>query len=203
MVGTDDRSVALHPVVLPVPAAQQRLRGREKVAALRARAREALALSAGYAGLRLGPLAKDDNGAPLPSGGVYWSLSHKSACVAAVAALRPVGIDVERIKPVSAGLRRRIAEADEWAMAPAEEQHIFFRFWTAKEAVLKAVGTGLVELSQCRIAQVSAADTLLLHHGGRVFKVRQRWVDTDHLVAVTTDGAAIVWHITRQLQQKD
>lgn len=188
--------VPLHPVILPVPEAHQRLRGREKVAALRERARHALALSARYAGLRLGPLEKDANGAPLPSDGVFWSLSHKSAYVAAVAAQAPVGIDVERIKVVSEGLHRRIAEPEEWALAPWRDLTAFFRFWTAKEAVLKAVGTGLVDLSCCRIARVAAEDCLVLNYDRQAWTVRHRWIGTDHLVALTAPHMHIVWHVT-------
>lgn len=185
----------LHPVILPMPEERQRLQGREKVAALREKARQALALSARHAGLRLGPLEKDANGAPLPSVGVFWSLSHKSAYVAAVAASVPVGIDVERIKAVSEGLHRRIADLDEWALAPRQDLATFFRFWTAKEAVLKAVGKGLVDLSRCRIARVASADCLVLAYDRQVWSVRHRWIDADHLAAVTADHDRIEWHL--------
>ena len=90
-----------------------------------------------------GPLEKDKNGAPLPSKGTYWSLTHKSANVAAVVAPRPVGIDIEVLRPCNPNLYQRIASAEEWDLAATVSDKNFFRYWTAKEAVLKAVGKGL------------------------------------------------------------
>lgn len=191
---SDTHMPTIHPVILPVPPPERLLKGRDKVAALRALARQALALSARYAGLRPGVLEKDANGAPLPSNGVHWSLSHKSACVAAVASLAPVGIDVERIKSVTEGLQQRIAGPMEWALAPQRDLATFFRYWTAKEAVLKAAGKGLVDLSRCRIARLVDRDHTLLDYGRRTWTVMHRWVGEDHLVAVTADDVHIVWH---------
>jgi len=87
---------AIFPVLLPVAADKRNLTGREKVAHLSAFAREALALSAREAGIALGALEKNDAGAPQPSNGYFWSLAHKSAYVAAVAADVAIGIDIER-----------------------------------------------------------------------------------------------------------
>jgi 4'-phosphopantetheinyl transferase len=184
----------LHPVILAVPEARQMLKGRPRVAALRKCARDALALSARYSGMRLGALEKDANGAPLPSNGFFWSLSHKTALVAAVVAPMPVGIDVERFKPVSEGLFQRLADASEWALAPQRDLAAFFRYWTAKEAVLKAVGKGLVDLSLCRIKQVAADDRIVLTYGSQIWSVTHCPIGTDHLVGITAEPAQVIWH---------
>jgi len=185
----------LHPVVLAVPAAERRLKGRPKVQALRRNAREALALSAGYSELPLGPLEKDENGAPLPSNGIYWSLTHKSEFVAAVCSPHPVGIDIERLRPVSRGLEERIATPDEWGMAPAVDQLLFFRFWTAKEAVLKAVGKGLTGLSSCHVRQIVDDDHMLLSYESREWTVAHHRIEQDHLVTITSDRVRLAWHV--------
>ena len=184
----------LHPVILPVPDAAQQLKGRPKVEALRSAAREALAQSAHYSRLKLGPLDKDKNGAPLPSNGIYWSLTHKNAFVAAVCSPSPVGIDIERLRPVSQGLRKRLADPTEWDLAPTIDQAIFFRYWTAKEAVLKAVGMGLTGLSRCRVQRIVDGDHLLLTYDQQPWMVTHYRVRQDHLVAVTSDRVDLVWH---------
>ena len=185
----------LHPVVLAVPADERQLKGRPKVQALRRAAREALALSAGYSDLSLGPLEKDENGAPLQSNGIYWSLTHKSNYVAAVCSPHPVGIDIERLRPVSRGLEERTATPDEWGLATSVDQLLFFRFWTAKEAVLKAVGKGLTGLSSCHVQHIVDDDHLLLVYENRQWTVTHRRIEEDHLVTVTSDRVHLAWHV--------
>jgi len=79
-----------------------------------------------------------------------FNLSHTRGLVAAaVAAQGIVGIDVERIDPAKADF----AMAEEYfapaevrllrGMRAAEQTKGFFRFWTLKEAYVKAIGTGL------------------------------------------------------------
>lgn len=184
----------LHPVIIAVPAADQQLKGRPKVEALRRAARQALALSAEYSGISLGRLEKDENGAPLPSNGIYWSLTHKSAYAAAVCSPDPVGIDIERLRPASRGLEERIASSEEWDLAPALDPLLFFRYWTAKEAVLKAVGKGLTGLSRCRIHRIVDDDHLLLTYRETPWRVTHHRVGQDHLVTITSERVDLVWH---------
>ena len=100
----------IHPVIMAVPEPDRRLKGRHKVTALRRIARKALYQSARYSGFTLGTLEKAENGAPLPSNGIYWSLTHKESYVAAVTAPQPIGIDIEKNRPFTEGLYRRLAE---------------------------------------------------------------------------------------------
>jgi 4'-phosphopantetheinyl transferase len=172
-----------------------RLKGREKVAALRRQAREALDLSARLSAVTLGPLEKDDRGAPLPSNGVHWSLTHKEAFVAAVTAPHRIGIDIEQNKPVQPALYQRLAAEQEWGLAPQITQDLFFRYWTAKEAVLKAVGDGFVGLSQCRIHAIADALHLVVTYKDSIWTVVQYIGAKDHIVAVTADHVEIQWHL--------
>jgi hypothetical protein len=92
------------------------------------------------------------SGAPVvlrPAGEVEVSLSRGPA-MSAVAAGRggPVGVDVERLRPLpAAALARRwfaAAEAEWVERLPADRQAAaFLALWTQKEAVGKALGTGL------------------------------------------------------------
>jgi 4'-phosphopantetheinyl transferase len=187
--------ITLHPVILAVRADDQRLIRRAKVEALRRRAREAAALSAQYGGYVLGALEKDDAGVPLPSNGLYWSLSHKERMVAAVVSPRPVGIDLERLAPMNERMYDRIADAAEWALAPHKIEKLFFRYWTAKEAVLKAVSKGLTRLDRCRVRAIVDDDHLQLQYEQDAWGVTHYWVGNDHLATVTSDHVALQWHL--------
>jgi 4'-phosphopantetheinyl transferase len=185
---------AIHPVIMAVPQPDLELKGREKVAALRRCARKALAHSARCSSVSLGPLKKDDHGAPLPFNGVHWSLTHKESFVAAVTAPHPIGIDIEKVRPFNAALHQRLAGDGEWALAPEVTQTLFFRYWTAKEAVLKAVGKGLVGLSDCRIIAIMDDRHLIVTFQDSKWTVAQYWGTKDHIVAVTADHVEIKWH---------
>jgi len=135
---------AIYPVVWAVPADKQKLSGRAGVDFLRAYARQAVRRSACYAGSPMTRLPVGENGAPLPAGGLCWSLSHKPGCVAGVVAPHPVGIDVETVRPVEMRLINRVLNASERRLAGADPDPAFwfFRCWTAKEVVLKQAGIG-------------------------------------------------------------
>jgi 4'-phosphopantetheinyl transferase len=77
---------------------------------------------------------------------------------------------------------------------PSVTEIAFFRFWTAKEAVLKAIGKGLIGLSDCRIHKIIDDTRLQLICNRSTWMVVQRWIRSDHLVAVTADQVDICWH---------
>ena len=185
----------IHPVVLAVPEPERSLKGRAKVAVLRRIAREALSRSARLSGVTLEALEKADNGAPLPSNGSHWSLTHKAQYAAAVVAPHPIGIDIEKDRPVAEGLYRRLADPREWALANETTQSLFFRYWTAKEAVLKAVGEGLTGLTHCRIVEILDDARLELHYAQSVWRVTQVRIARDHIVALTTGDVDVQWHL--------
>lgn len=96
------------------------------------------------------PITRDEHGRPLLTAHPAWqfSLSHSGDWAVCVLADAPVGIDVERVRPVrTEALARRYFTAQESALlmslSAAERQTAFFRLWTAKESVLKAQGAGL------------------------------------------------------------
>lgn len=169
------------------------LRGREGVQAQSRRAREALVLSCEASGVALGFLNKGDRDAPLPFNNTYWSLSHKPRYVAAVVGPAPIGIDIEEIVPRNEGLHAYIADESEWALA-GRGWETFFRYWTAKEAVLKAVGIGISHLKKARIHAVLDQDNLLVDYASRLWPVRHVRFQ-DHLVALMHDGHEVVWSL--------
>jgi 4'-phosphopantetheinyl transferase len=175
---------AIYPVILAVPEADRRLRGREKVLRLSALARQAVKLSAGFSGICLGELMKSSDGVPLPTDGCHWSLSHKTEYVAGVAADFPIGLDIEKIKPCMPGLHRMLADDTEWKLGGGQDDFLFFRYWTAKEAVLKAMGIGLSGLSRCRIVRIVDADHLALSYDCKEYFVAH-YCFNGHIAAVS------------------
>jgi len=187
----------IYPVILPVPAEVQHLPPRQRVQSLSDCARQALALSAERLGVRLGPLEKDDRGAPIPCHGNFWSLSHKPDYVGGVVAPAAIGLDIERLRPCSAGLRRKTADAAEWAlMSHGDVQTTFFRYWTAKEAVLKARGEGLRDLSRCRIAHILDPTRLLVDYAGKTWTVEHFFFE-GHVAAIAAGGLGVEWTLAR------
>jgi 4'-phosphopantetheinyl transferase len=184
----------LHPVLMRVPAGSLPADGREKTNALRRHARTALARSASLAGVALGALEKGARGEPLPSGGIFWSLSHTADYVAAVTASFSIGIDVERMAAFTPALKERLARPSEWELAPVDET-LFCRFWTAKEAVLKAAGAGLSGLPRCSVTHIVAEDELRLSFDSKVWTVTHHRVDTDHFAAITALPHEVTWHL--------
>jgi 4'-phosphopantetheinyl transferase len=185
----------IHPTALPVPAGKQQLTGREKVRMLSRMARRALLYSADFSGLSLGELLKTDAGAPVPSQGVHWSLTHKNGWVAAVAAPDAVGIDLETIREVDTRLYDRVADKMEWSRIGEPTLDRFFRLWTAKEAVLKATGRGIAGLGKCRFDTMVNHDTLRMIYDGSAWMVTHHWIGREHVIAVTAEPDVIKWHI--------
>lgn len=177
-----------YPVIAAVPAKQQGLSGRALVVFLRDYARRAVALSAEKNNLSLSLLEKDSEGRPAPENGVFWSLSHKPVIVAGVAAQRPVGIDIEILRPVRAGLMEKITDASEQRLVGPATDLVFFRCWTAKEAVLKAAGCGLSGLSRCRIHETADDQTMILYFGDRRWRVTHVFHDRCISAAACLDG---------------
>lgn len=185
----------LYPVVLAVPESGQRLSGRDKVRFLSDYARQAAVIAAGRAGFRLDVQKKTADGAPLPWEGVHWSIAHKPDYVAGVVAREPIGIDVEPVRAYKSGLESKIASTAEWALVPDHGPEAFFRYWTAKEAVLKAVGLGLRGLSACRVTAIADDRHLRLEGFGRTWLVEHCFFD-GHVAALVAGAWAVDWQIT-------
>ncbi len=93
------------------------------------------------------------------SSNLLFNLSHSQGlALCAVNCDRQIGVDLEYIRPMSdvEALAQRFflpREYDLMRSLPAEQkQEIFFRYWTCKEAYLKATGEGIAQLEQIEIA---------------------------------------------------
>jgi 4'-phosphopantetheinyl transferase len=185
----------VHVVLLARSTHDADLRGRARLESQSALAREALVLSARSSGARLGLLAKDAEEAPLPSNGWHWSLSHADGFAAGVVCRARIGIDVEAIAPRRSDVVARVSSREELELLGGFSWEAFVRVWTAKEAVLKKAGVGLLELDKCRLVAVAGDRTLVVSHRGRDHVVVQS-IEADHVAAVTHDDvtALVEWH---------
>lgn len=113
--------------------------------------REAAAL-AGRPRLALDRLTRDVHGRPALPDGPAFNISHCGPYVAcAVTCHTPVGLDLERIRPIDA---RRFARflSDAENAAVARDPAAFFIAWTAREAAVKAGGrVGLARIARVRV----------------------------------------------------
>jgi 4'-phosphopantetheinyl transferase len=182
----------LHPVVLAVPSRIQAWTGPRRVRALSRLARAAARLSARKAGGVLGRLVKDGDGVPLPANGWHWSVAHKPGFVAGVVGPGPIGIDIEPVRQRTRNLFSKIAGPAEWRLGHEDAWHLFYRFWTAKEAVLKAVGAGLKGLSHCRVVVIDGPYRMTLEYGGQRWPV-EHGLMYGHVAAVASQGLAVRW----------
>lgn len=186
--------MTLFPVILPVAKAGHELSGKEKVARLSSIAREALRLSAKRSGVILRQLPKDENDAPCSFDGNYWSLSHKPTCVTAVVSEEKIGIDIEEIKPRAESIFSLVASDEEWELGKDKCWDTFFRYWTAKEATLKALGIGIGGLKACQVIWVPDENHIVLDYRGRLFQVEQTYY-RNHIVSVLKDDNEVQWII--------
>lgn len=113
---------------------------RQRCILAHALAREALAAISKAAPETIG-LCYPSKGRPYaPSGEGEFSLSHSGAYVLCAAATFPVGADLQRQRPVSETMVRRMTRAGYGGSSEED----FLRWWVRQEAGGKLLGTGLI-----------------------------------------------------------
>jgi 4'-phosphopantetheinyl transferase len=122
------------------------------------------------------PIVYERNGKPILSSpadcGLHFNVSHsESLAVFAVTRSGRVGIDVERRRPIpniEALVERFFTRRERdtfFALAERERLDAFLRAWTRKEAVLKAIGSGVQALDQCEVTFCAGEDERVLRVG--------------------------------------
>ncbi|MCG6135214.1 MAG: 4'-phosphopantetheinyl transferase superfamily protein [Nostoc sp. LLA-1] len=104
------------------------------------------------------PRGKPVLAANLSNSGIAFNLSHSQGlALCAVNYHRSIGVDLECIRPMSdiENLAQRFFLPREYdlvrSLSGNQQQEIFFRYWTCKEAYLKATGEGLAQLEQIEV----------------------------------------------------
>lgn len=110
-------------------------------------------------------LHRASNGRPhLENSHLHISLSHSDQMVACAVSEDPVGIDIEKIRPMSLKICRHLCVEEEKAYLLSDSGltendecqdpdvlHRLFEIWTAKEAYFKKQGTGITDLKSVNI----------------------------------------------------
>ncbi|MGE0629332.1 MAG: 4'-phosphopantetheinyl transferase superfamily protein [Hyphomicrobiaceae bacterium] len=136
--------------------------------------------------------------------GPHFNLSHSDdLAVLAVSSKVEVGADIEKPRHVEEGVALRFfspAEVRELAMLPVDDWlDGFFRCWTRKEAVLKALGTGLsTELDTFDVSLGKEKPPQLLRMEGDPAASRNWWLgeirpSSEAIIAVAarTEGVPV------------
>lgn len=103
---------------------------------------------------------KNEHGKPFAENlNVQFNISHSGNMIVCAVDDKPIGIDVEQIRSVNLKIAKRIYTEDElrylfgydpaeddFNKSPCDEMLVrFFELWTAKEAYLKCIGTGIID----------------------------------------------------------
>ena len=137
-------------------------------------------------------LQVDEHGRPWAPG-VSFSVSHSGGLglIAMAGADRRIGVDVERSRRQLdfRALAERFFHPDEVA-AIGSRRDAFFRCWTRKEAVVKALGLGLQHPLKSFRVDVDAAGPQPVH-GVDGLWVTGLQIDAGYVAALAGDGALV------------
>ena len=84
----------------------------------------------------------------------FVSIAHCEDYVVCAVSHRPIGIDIEKVKPVKPGMAERICTPEELQYVCGDETR-FFEVWTAKEAWFKMLGTGITDFQSVNTLTLS------------------------------------------------
>ncbi len=94
-------------------------------------------------------LAFNEHGKPyMPAhSDIYFSLSHCPKGAGCALSTRPVGFDIERVKPVTEALVKYCCDEAEQARiaSAADPGRLFIELWTQKESYVKLTGRGIAD----------------------------------------------------------
>jgi 4'-phosphopantetheinyl transferase len=111
--------------------------------------------SLGYKGFDLNELRYTNHNRPYAEGKPDFNISHSGAYVmCALSPKQTIGIDIEAHKDIELQDFKSILSAEEWQEVSHAKDALlqFFTYWTAKESLLKAEGSGItVELDKVHI----------------------------------------------------
>ncbi|MBP3348544.1 MAG: 4'-phosphopantetheinyl transferase superfamily protein [Clostridia bacterium] len=80
----------------------------------------------------------------LLDGSLFYNISHTHGMVCCGISDAPIGVDCERLRPISDGLYSATVSREDEALIPCRDRlSVFFTVWTLKESLCKMTGDGL------------------------------------------------------------
>ncbi|MFN3234124.1 MAG: 4'-phosphopantetheinyl transferase family protein [Gammaproteobacteria bacterium] len=123
-----------------------------------------------------------------PNVTIEFNISHtKEHALLAVALHAPIGIDIEKMedKHNYYGIAKRFFSEEEYDYIVAQKEnalHCFYRYWTCKEAFVKALGEGIhYGLNRFAIEFVD-------HQAANLVKTDDDTIDMDHWLLMTLEA---------------
>ena len=90
--------------------------------------------------------ARTEDGKPYAVGlDVHFNISHSGSLAACAVSDKPVGIDVQIMRPLKTNLTRKVCTPEECAYV-GDNLERFYQVWCTKEAYFKWLGTGITDL---------------------------------------------------------
>lgn len=127
---------------------------------------------------------------------VAFNLSHSDSLAALAISDVELGVDIERIAEAHDSVARQQFSSAEYAalsrLAPDARVPAFYRMWSAKEAVLKALGTGFSLASNSFTVEISGSEELQIVHAEWPYPDYQDWKIARFEPAVEFAGAVAV-----------
>ena len=96
-------------------------------------------------------ITRTENGKPVCALPYYFSGSHSGDYLSCAISEKPVGLDLERLRPIRPRLLRALSSAeraDVLALPPEQRDEAFFRLWTLKESWIKCQGGRLAQFRE-------------------------------------------------------
>jgi phosphopantetheinyl transferase len=130
-----------------------------------------------------------------------FNLSHSGDCIAIGVADTDIGVDIERLRPMPHAdeVARHVFHPEElhWLAHQPDALRAFFRLWTLKESLLKAVGTGFSVPPRQICWRMLATAWPIAEFGGRTWRGATRAIDAAILsvalpLASDVDGARLL-----------
>ena len=124
--------------------------------------------------------------------GLHFSMSHSSGLAVVAVAHKPVGIDLEHVQALfgEALMEQCLSDREQCYVRalPAEQRNLaLYRCWTRKEAVLKALGTGLLYPPQQVNVIAGTKKTCVVRLFSREWLVRQVAAPRGYAAAVAIE----------------
>lgn len=84
---------------------------------------------------------------------IHFNISHSDNYVFCAVSERPIGVDIETIRPVNLRIAKKFCSDNEVCYI-ADDTNRFFELWTAKEAWSKKIGCGITAMKDIPYLQI-------------------------------------------------